>query len=275
MIGMAKLNFSKKQQKLIREIELRYVEAHDKHAMKCIDEVLDLVLNGFNKKSQELYKYVEIFDQQFNYNEEAVIRAYQDFQNQCLTICEVDVSGMIYELLNDDFTNYHYDAINMLQRAADELCELPFFTGVEQVRCIHTKLVRTCQKNSSRYFKMKLDEFENELNQELLKAQHAMEAVCSKYGVILVEGEEKNVNDVEQEAPIQDAKNGIVRVITNRNELRDLVIRNGYKFKSQNGSHRKYENAEGQIVIIPIHAYDIGKGLSCKIQKEIFKNNNK
>lgn len=51
--------------------------------------------------------------------------------------------------------------------------------------------------------------------------------------------------------------------------LEKLVIDRGYELKSVEGSHHKYENADGKVVIIPKHSKDLGKGLSIAIQKRV------
>ena len=42
----------------------------------------------------------------------------------------------------------------------------------------------------------------------------------------------------------------------NRRKMIELAEENGYKFKSQKGSHRKYQDDEGNILIIPITSVD-------------------
>ncbi len=59
------------------------------------------------------------------------------------------------------------------------------------------------------------------------------------------------------------------RKITDRTELEEMAIANGFKLKRINGSHHIYENAEGKVTVIPFHSTDIGIGLSCAIQKQI------
>lgn len=58
--------------------------------------------------------------------------------------------------------------------------------------------------------------------------------------------------------------------VTDRKELIELAQDNGYVFKSQRGSHMKFEDSNGKIVIIPMHSNDCGIGLSYGIQKQIF-----
>lgn len=60
--------------------------------------------------------------------------------------------------------------------------------------------------------------------------------------------------------------------ITNRHELEELALANGFRLKRITGSHHVYENAEGKVTVIPMHSTDIGLGLSRAIQKQILEN---
>ena len=60
---------------------------------------------------------------------------------------------------------------------------------------------------------------------------------------------------------------------TNRNmkssELNRLILRNGWKVISQNGSHIKY-GKNGIVYIATFHgSKEVGYGLECKIKKEM------
>lgn len=61
--------------------------------------------------------------------------------------------------------------------------------------------------------------------------------------------------------------------VSKSRELEQMCIENGYEFKSQNGSHKKYQHKKSKkCVVVPIHSKDIGFGLSFKIQQEILTN---
>ena len=54
-------------------------------------------------------------------------------------------------------------------------------------------------------------------------------------------------------------------------EMAKLAEDNNYKYKRSNGDHRIYEHSvTNKIIVIPAHT--LGRGLSIKIQKQIFKN---
>ena len=58
--------------------------------------------------------------------------------------------------------------------------------------------------------------------------------------------------------------------IVNVKDMVDYVESHGYVFKRQNGtSHRIYENADGKIVVVPVHGKTFNVGLGYAIQREI------
>lgn len=73
--------------------------------------------------------------------------------------------------------------------------------------------------------------------------------------------------DIEQDIEVEIEREYVK--ITNRHELEELALANGFRLKRVNGSHYIYENAEGKVTVIPMHSYDIGLGLSYAIQKQI------
>ena len=50
-------------------------------------------------------------------------------------------------------------------------------------------------------------------------------------------------------------------------EIIQLLEANGFRFKSSNGSHNKYQKG-GKIVIVPIHRKDLKKGTEQGILKQ-------
>ena len=58
--------------------------------------------------------------------------------------------------------------------------------------------------------------------------------------------------------------------ITDRREIEKMVKEKGYTYKSQKGSHMKYQNENGQCIIIPRHnSKDIDRGLAYEIQRQM------
>jgi predicted RNA binding protein YcfA (HicA-like mRNA interferase family) len=93
----------------------------------------------------------------------------------------------------------------------------------------------------------------------------AMNEFMNKYVV----DEDEEIVEIEEIVETKEDEVHIMKV-TDRKELIDLAQDNGYVFKSQKGSHMKFENEDGKVVIIPMHNGDCGTGLSHVIQKQIF-----
>ena len=93
----------------------------------------------------------------------------------------------------------------------------------------------------------------------------AMNEFMDKYVV----DEDEEIVEIEEIVETKDIEVHIMKV-TDRKELIELAQDNGYVFKSQRGSHMKFENEDGKVVIVPIHSNDCGIGLSHVIQKQIF-----
>lgn len=106
-----------------------------------------------------------------------------------------------------------------------------------------------------------------EIGEEVCSVVNYYESLLDKY-------EYKVQKDIQQDNEEEEEQEFIfkTRKITDRQELLDLAQDNGYSFKRQTGSHMILENDTGKVVVVPIHAEDIGKGLSCKIQKDIHRN---
>lgn len=58
----------------------------------------------------------------------------------------------------------------------------------------------------------------------------------------------------------------------NRKQLFDMAKQEGYVLKSTKGSHYKFENEHGMVLIIPFHSHEITTGMTHRIEKDIERN---
>lgn len=58
----------------------------------------------------------------------------------------------------------------------------------------------------------------------------------------------------------------------NRDKMFDLVKEEGYVLKSTKGSHYKFEDKNGMIVVVPFHSREVTKGMIKKIERDIERN---
>lgn len=105
---------------------------------------------------------------------------------------------------------------------------------------------------------------ENQLKESNMKLRMQSESAFNLVNEILLKEEfqleENTLDEIEEDLREYE-------YIDDYRELNRLAEKNGYVYKSQSGSHRKFENDDGCVVIIPQHT--LGVGLSLKIQKNI------
>lgn len=81
-------------------------------------------------------------------------------------------------------------------------------------------------------------------------------------------------NNVKENQNVDDIIDNKMLNIYDWKDMEELALNNNYKYKYSNGSHRIYEHSNThKIIVIPSH--NLGKGLSIKIQKQIYLNSTK
>lgn len=58
----------------------------------------------------------------------------------------------------------------------------------------------------------------------------------------------------------------------NRSKMFELAKKEGYTLKSCKGSHYKFEDKNGMIVVVPFHSKEVTKGMIKKIERDIERN---
>lgn len=96
-----------------------------------------------------------------------------------------------------------------------------------------------------------------------------LESLCLAMNDFMDKHTKEEIVEIVEEMETREDEVHIMRT-TDRKELIELAQDNGYVFKSQRGSHMKFEDSNGKIVIVPMHSGDCGIGLSYTIQKQIF-----
>ena len=124
---------------------------------------------------------------------------------------------------------------------------------------------RKLQYTMSRRFVVMLNSLADNMNKEFIGCceylLNSMEFFKQHYTINV---DTPKIEDIE----IEVEREGYAK-ITDRHELEELALANGFRLKRVNGSHYIYENAKGKVTVIPMHSYDIGLGLSYAIQKQI------
>ena len=258
-----------KTKDLIKPINDLYLEKYMTITMAHIDEIYALLWRGFSLKCQRLEDLADMVEKQCLYNVGYDLEEiFDEYFKTCEDIENCDFNMIAMQLYReDDICNHsaqvsalsqaHVDALNKLQDSYPYV-EYRFLIGA----C--DRFTLTCNSQQTKYWQMSWDEFVGAVNEPFLKAQHKMHKMARRFGLF------DDVNELlEEEEVVMDTGEVIIKKILDRKELQKRVRECGYSFKSQTGSHRKYEDEDGNVVIVPIHAEDIGKGLSYKIQKEM------
>ena len=127
---------------------------------------------------------------------------------------------------------------------------------------------RKLQYTMSRRFVVMLNSLAGNMNKEFIGCceylLNTMEFFKQHYTI--------DVNIPKQQDIEVEIEREVYAKITDRHELEELALANGFRLKRITGSHHVYENAEGKVTVIPMHSYDIGLGLSHAIQKQILEN---
>ncbi|WP_291635883.1 type II toxin-antitoxin system HicA family toxin [Clostridium sp.] len=76
-------------------------------------------------------------------------------------------------------------------------------------------------------------------------------------------------NSFSIKEPLDVALKAQYKKILDYKEIDRIIKTSGFKPIRQNGSHKIYSNFEGESIPVPQHS--LGKGLSCKIQKQILQ----
>lgn len=125
---------------------------------------------------------------------------------------------------------------------------------------------RKLQYTMSRRFVVMLNSLADNMNKEFIGCceylLNSMEFFKQHYTINV---DTPKIEDIE----IEVEREGYEK-IANIKDMIDYVESHGYVFKRQNGtSHRIYENAEGKIVVVPVHGKTFNVGLGYTIQREI------
>lgn len=58
----------------------------------------------------------------------------------------------------------------------------------------------------------------------------------------------------------------------NRRKMFDMAKAEGYELKSTNGSHYKFQNEDGKVLIIPFHSQEVTTGMIKRVERDIERN---
>ncbi|WP_297713202.1 type II toxin-antitoxin system HicA family toxin [Clostridium sp.] len=134
-------------------------------------------------------------------------------------------------------------------------------------------------------FLIKINQFEREiLENKMLNINNAMRKVIddilsdvSKTFIIVEDLREhllnilySNISEEEKIKQLNETREKIRYKYMKRKDILKMLKENDFS-EVKSGRHRNFENKDGKKIPMQFHSKDLGKGLSIKIQKEIFE----
>lgn len=207
------------------------------------------IVDEFNKRNENKDDTVKYIADTIN-THESIIRYLESKQDQ-IDLIPCTIHDLYEQVFNNSISEFDYSVDIVVER----------LNGIATVSQLSKEFIKTTEKVDEYVIEM-IGEYSLEI---LADINNKIYEITGGF-----QYEYKNVIDylVTHMIYEEDVK---TTKITDRKQLQQMARNNGFEFKSQCGSHRKYENSNGDIVVIPMHSYDIGKGLSHKIQKQILQ----
>lgn len=271
----------------VQKVKLLY-NRDIKHLEKCID---DRIANSMQEVNDALETEIGLFKDNVNSN----LKRLHDMTNQQLDIVNsLDILKDIFdsvidyriEELDTLITNVHENVKVNQREILDSIAAIAVgyyeATGEE---CFKTEFKKTARRIANKYkdamtlvIAEQLDAMQECFDNFQVIYKHKLLDFVAKHefeGVSCIDSEEKlfriilnyqNEDGEESSNDFRDKPKS--KNIYDFRALNKLAEEKGFTKVRQKGDHGIYKNKKGNTTVIP-QGRDIGKGLSCKIQKEI------
>ena len=251
--------------KEVNKMNKKARQAIEEEALFCICKTEEEVMTYYFNKLDNIQ---EVIDTLYSSLER------EDFVKYDLTsfiAVENMLLDKIIEVLNDYNENSNSYVLSVGRKASYEstifedfmieYCTTLLSRGVdiERIRLEDKKIKHTLAKRYVELLNSLADNMNRLFYGYVLYLQESLKYFREHYTICVNAPEDIEV-EIEQE---------YVKIIDVRDMI-DYVESHGYVFKRQNGtSHRIYENADGKIVVVPVHGKTFNVGLGYAIQREI------
>ena len=257
-----KTNGKPKAKDLLSNLQKECVGIYGELVMQYVDEAKEVVVHGMSRKIDRIVELIDLLED--NVDSKYVDSIFDTYVGVCEIIENIDLAVLFADIFDDLADDFDDKRNAVFDYFVNTVQTIPFLT-LQKVQIAYKQLQFTCNEEFKRYWRMSIKQLVDDVNEQFLYVQSLM---LQKLQSIKVVVQEHEVEVVSQEEDVTVVK---YKKITNREQLQQLARNNGYEFKSQKGSHRKYEDANGKVVVVPIHSCNIGKGLSHEIQKQILQ----
>ena len=259
-----KTNGKPKAKDLLSNLQKECVGIYGELVMQYVDDAKEVVVHGMSRKIDRIVGLIDLLED--GVDSKYVDSIFDEYTEICESIESVDLAILFADIF-DDLAEFDFDTKRnaVFNYFVDTVQTIPFLT-LQKVQIAYKQLQYTCNEEFKRYWRMSIKQLVDDVNEQFLYTQSLMLQKLQSIKVVVQEHEVEVVSEEEDVTVVKFKK------ITDREQLQQLARNNGFEFKSQKGSHRKYEDANGKVVVVPIHNCDIGKGLSHEIQKQILNN---
>lgn len=202
--------------------------------------------------------------------------------------CIVELHKLIDILESNNNCKYNVNAVKNSDWVADEIrvLEEEVMSGIEQIgKDIRTYKESTYNDIGYCLFLIKINQFEREmLENKMINIDNAMRKMVydissdvSKTFIIVEDLRDyllnichSQITEEEKIKQLNETREKIRYKYMKRKDILKMLKENDFS-EVKSGRHRNFENKEGKKIPVPCHSKDLGKGLSIKIQKEIFE----
>ena len=259
-----KTNGKPKAKDLLSNLQKECVGIYGELVMQYVDDAKEVVVRGMSRKIDRIVGLIDLLEN--GVDSKYVDSIFDEYTEICESIESIDLAVLFADIF-DDLAEFDFDTkrVAVFNYFIDTVQTIPFLT-LQKVQIAYKQLQYTCNEEFKRYWRMSIKQLVDDVNEQFLYLQSLMLQKLQSIQVVVQEHEVEVVSEEEDVTVVKYKK------ITDRKELEQLARNNGFELKRQTGSHRKYEDANGKVVVVPIHSCDIGKGLSHEIQKQILNN---
>ena len=245
------------------KIETLSLEVGDELFDECLELALENV-KPMEKAVNILYDYIEENNFEAMSSDSFAIVA-NAFNSRVDYICSKELQSSIKKKIVDKLfsTIVKREAEQLMDKYAEAMSSIPM--SQDRLSKEIYKVEYSIRVRASKMMNIVLGDVFTVFESYAQTLCLAMNEFMNKYVV----DEDEEIVEIVEEMETKEDEVHIMR-ITDRKELIELAQNNGYVFKSQRGSHMKFEDSNGKVVIVPIHGNDCGIGLSQAIQKQIF-----
>ena len=257
-----KTNGKPKAKDLLSNLQKECVGIYGELVMQYVDDAKEVVVHGMSRKIDRIVGLIDLLEN--GVDSKYVDSIFDEYTEICESIESIDLAVLFADIFDDLADDFDAKRNAVFEHFIDTVQTIPFLT-LQKVQIAYKQLQYTCNEEFKRYWRMSIKELVYDINEKFLYLQSLMLQKLQSIQVVVQEHEVEVVSEEEDVTVVKYKK------ITDRKELEQLARNNGFELKRQTGSHRIYENENGKVTVIASHSYDIGKGMSHEIQKQILQ----